>query len=258
MTNWFSVSKIDDRTYALSEWGHWEKVHSFLLIGEEHALLIDTGLGIDSIKAEVDKLTDLPIIVCTTHIHTDHIGGHTEFSTHYVHEAEVEWLEKGIPGRPLEAVKKDLIRDCTQPLPTIFSIEDFTLFTGKAARILKDLDYIDLGGRTIQVLHTPGHSPGHLCFWEQASGNLFTGDLLYIDTPIYAFYPSTNPSALMASLMRITQLENVRKIFGSHNTLGMSPMIFGEVEQAVSYLTKHNLAKFGTGIHRFSQISFQF
>ncbi|WP_416406629.1 hypothetical protein [Priestia megaterium] len=43
------MQTIDDKTYAISECGHWEKVHSFLLIGENKAVLIDTGLGIDSI-----------------------------------------------------------------------------------------------------------------------------------------------------------------------------------------------------------------
>ncbi|MBD8843596.1 MULTISPECIES: hypothetical protein [Priestia] len=47
--SWFTVQTIDDKTYAISECGHWEKVHSFLLIGENKAVLIDTGLGIDSI-----------------------------------------------------------------------------------------------------------------------------------------------------------------------------------------------------------------
>ncbi|MEH7518361.1 hypothetical protein [Priestia megaterium] len=48
--SWFTVQTIDDKTYAISECGHWEKVHSFLLIGENKVVLIDTGLGIDSIR----------------------------------------------------------------------------------------------------------------------------------------------------------------------------------------------------------------
>lgn len=47
---WFTVQKIDSMTFAISEYGHWEKVHSFLLIGAEEAVLIDTGLGIDNIN----------------------------------------------------------------------------------------------------------------------------------------------------------------------------------------------------------------
>lgn len=53
--SWFTVQLIDSKTYAISEYGHWEKVHSFLLIGEEKAVLIDTGLGIDNIKRITDQ-----------------------------------------------------------------------------------------------------------------------------------------------------------------------------------------------------------
>ncbi|PIB63728.1 MBL fold metallo-hydrolase, partial [Pseudomonas sp. 2822-17] len=60
---WFTVQKIYNDTYAISEYGHWEKVHSFLLIGNNKAVLIDTGLGIDNIKRITDKLTTLPIDV---------------------------------------------------------------------------------------------------------------------------------------------------------------------------------------------------
>ena len=76
---WFTVRKIDGKTYAISELGHWEKVHSFLLLGEDKAALIDTGLGIDNMKRITDQLTDLPIDVITTHVHSDHIGSHGKY-----------------------------------------------------------------------------------------------------------------------------------------------------------------------------------
>ncbi len=50
----------------------------------------------------------------------------------------------------------------------------------------------DIGGREIEVLHTPGHSPGHMCFWEKSREYLFTGDLVYKDI-LFAYYPSTDP-----------------------------------------------------------------
>ncbi|GAB3056697.1 hypothetical protein JCM19029_12160 [Salinicoccus sesuvii] len=68
---------------GISRYGHWEKVHSFLLVGKKKAVLIDTGLGIDNIKRITDQLTILPIDVITTHVHVDHIGNHKKF---YVHE----------------------------------------------------------------------------------------------------------------------------------------------------------------------------
>ena len=79
MSNWFSIEKIDKITYALSEYKHSEIPHSYLLIGNEKALLIDSGLGVSNIREEVEKLTDLEVIVLSTHIHWDHVGGHKLF-----------------------------------------------------------------------------------------------------------------------------------------------------------------------------------
>ena len=79
MKDWFTVEKIDEDTYAISEYQHWEETHCYLLCGTKRALLIDTGLGVANIKEVVDKLTMLPIFVVTTHVHWDHIGGHQYF-----------------------------------------------------------------------------------------------------------------------------------------------------------------------------------
>ncbi len=67
--SWFTVEEINEETFAISEYGHWEKVHSFLLIGTDKAVLIDTGLGIDNIERICNQLTSLPITVLTTHVH---------------------------------------------------------------------------------------------------------------------------------------------------------------------------------------------
>jgi glyoxylase-like metal-dependent hydrolase (beta-lactamase superfamily II) len=127
--DWFTVQQIDHSTYAISEYGHWEKVHSFLLIGEHNASLIDTGNGIDNIKRVVDQLTDLPIIVITTHVHWDHIGSHGQFDEIYVHEAEMNWLLEGMPGllchkseRTLAEILPNLRQRRLTPLP-LFLIE---------------------------------------------------------------------------------------------------------------------------------------
>ena len=74
MDNWFTTERIDADTFAISEYKHWEKPHSYLLIGSKQALLIDTGLGISNIKNVVSKLTSLPIFVVISHAHWDHIG----------------------------------------------------------------------------------------------------------------------------------------------------------------------------------------
>ncbi|MGD6880039.1 MBL fold metallo-hydrolase [Bacillus infantis] len=255
---WFTVQQIDDKTFAISEYGHWEKVHSFLLVGSEEAVLIDTGLGIDNIKRITDQLTTLPINVITTHVHTDHIGSHREFERIFVHEGDKDWLVNGIKGLSLERIRKDISRDITIPTPNTFNPDTYQPFQGEPTGMLSDGDVIELGDRRLFIYHTPGHSPGHITILDERYGYLFTGDLLYDETPIYAFYPSTSPVDLVNSLDRIAGISNVSMIFGSHNTLGLKPDILKEVKAAVEYLRGNNLDKFGTGIHKFNGFSVHF
>lgn len=254
---WFTVEEIDSTTFAISEYGHWEKVHSFLLIGKEKAALIDTGLGIDHIKRITDQLTDLPIVVITTHVHADHIGGHGLFDTILVHHAEEDWIVNGIKGLSIEQIRKDIGRDITVETPPEFNPDTYTPFTGKPTALLSDGDLIDLGDRLLSIFHTPGHSPGHICVLDNDREYLFTGDLLYTDTPVYAFYPTTDPVALLDSLERISYLQ-VQRVFGSHNTLGLDPSILFEVQDAVYELRRKDVVRHGTGIHTFKSISIQF
>ncbi|OMF78136.1 MBL fold metallo-hydrolase [Paenibacillus glucanolyticus] len=255
---WFTVSKLDDATFAISEYGHWEKVHSFLLIGDERAALIDTGLGIDNMKRMTDQLTDLPIMVLTTHVHADHIGSHGQYEDIYVHEAEEDWLVSGIKKLSVEQIRKDISRDITRPVPASFDPAAYTPYQGQPTGLLRDGDIIELGGRNLVIYHTPGHSPGHIALFDPSRGYLFTGDLLYDETPVYAFYPTTSPEDLVNSLERIADIDGVKRIYGAHNTIGLDPVLLDEVRAAVQALRKQDLVRFGTGIHRFDGFSVQF
>ncbi|MDB2782072.1 hypothetical protein C4024_18630 [Clostridioides difficile] len=199
MDNWFTIDRVDDNTYIISEYRHWEETHCYLLNGSERSLLIDTGLGISNIYDEVIKFTNKPITAVATHIHWDHIGGHQYFPDFYAHAGELDWLNGKFP-LSMETIRKMVIDRCD--LPNNFNVYDYELFQGMPTKIVADHDVIDIGGRQIEVLHTPGHSPGHLCFWEKDKGYLFTGDLIYKDI-LFAYYPSTDPEAYLASLKKI-------------------------------------------------------
>ncbi|MCM3782285.1 MBL fold metallo-hydrolase [Neobacillus mesonae] len=256
--DWFTVQEIDSNTYAISEYGHWEKVHSFLLLGNKSAVLIDTGLGIDNIKRMTDQLTTLPIEVITTHVHTDHIGSHGQFERIFVHKGDEDWLINGIKGLTIEQIRRDISRDITIPTPETFNPDTYLPFQGEPSALLNDGDLFDLGNRRLTIYHTPGHSPGHISVFDETNGYLFTGDLLYDETPVYAFYPSTNPVDLVNSLERIAGIPHVKMVFGSHNTLGLHPAILEEVKNAVTYMRDNNLIKFGAGLIKFDGFSVQF
>lgn len=247
MENWFTIEKIDCDTFTISEYKHWEETHCYLLIGEKFAILIDTGLGVADIKKVVEQITTLPILVITTHIHWDHIGGHKYFADFAVHEHEVEWISKKFPI-PLQVVKRNLtLESCEFPIG--FNIDDYNVFQGIPTLIMKDGDIIDLGNRELKVIHTPGHSPGHCCFYEEEKGYLYSGDLIYKGC-LDAFYPTTNPVEFMKSMNKIRSF-NVRKILPAHHQLNICVDLIGDIADAFNGLYRQNKLSHGNGIFDF-------
>ncbi|PNR93574.1 MBL fold metallo-hydrolase [Petrotoga sp. 9PWA.NaAc.5.4] len=242
MNDWFTTDRIDADTYIISEYRHWEETHCYFLNGSEHSLLIDTGLGICNIYDKVRKLTDKPVTAVATHIHWDHIGGHKYFPDFYVHEDELNWLNGEFP-LTMEQIKDMVIDRCN--LPEGYDVNKYEFFQGTPTRALKDGDEINIGGRCIQVLHTPGHSPGHMCFWEEDHGYLFTGDLVYKDT-LFAYYPSTDPEAYLVSLEKISALP-VKCVFPAHHSLDIQPDILIRMRDAFRQLQTNGQLHHGSG-----------
>lgn len=208
--NWFTIDSIGEDTFMISEYRHWEETHAYLLNGSERSLLIDTGLGIENIYEEVS------------------------------------WLSGGFP-LPVEQVRKSVAERCD--LPEGFSADAYEIFQGRPARVLKDDEIIDIGGRSVNVLHTPGHSPGHMCFFEKERGWLFAGDLVYKGT-LFAYYPSTDPQAYRTSLERVSALP-VTRVFPGHHDPDLRPEFLEEVKNA--FLTLHAEGKLhhGGGMHQY-------
>lgn len=242
MGDWFTINAIDGNTFIISEYRHWEETHCYLLNGTERSLLIDTGLGICNICEEVDRLTDKPVTAVATHIHWDHIGGHKYFPDFYAHGEELGWLSGEFP-LSAETVRGMVVDRCD--LPEGYDVSGYTMFQGVPTRVLKDHDVIDIGGREIEVLHTPGHSPGHMCFWEKDRGYLFTGDLVYKDT-LFAYYPSTDPAAYLASLEKISELPAAR-VFPAHHSLDIQPEIVIRMRDAFRELKSKGALHHGSG-----------
>ena len=156
MKPWFTIEQLDEDSYIISEYRHWEETHCYLLNGTRRSLLIDTGLGIGNIQGEIRNLTDKPVTAVATHVHWDHIGGHWYFPRFYAHQAELPWLTGQFP-QPLEAVRQFVTHRCD--LPEGYDVSAYRLFQGTPEKVLAGGEILDLGGRRVAVLHTPGHSP---------------------------------------------------------------------------------------------------
>lgn len=247
MNNWFTVERIDMDTYVISEYKHWEETHCYLMCGAQRAVLIDTGLGIGEIKEVVDNLTELPVTVITTHVHWDHIGGHKYFSRFEVHEAEKDWLAVQFPI-PLQVVKHNLTaKPCD--FPPEFDLTDYQIFQGEPTAVFADGTSFDLGGRHLMVIHTPGHSPGHCCFYEPERRYLYSGDLIYLGC-LDAFYPTTDPVQFYQSVKRVAAL-SVEKILPAHHQLAVPTDIVSKVSKAFGEIEKNGQLTQGAGLFDF-------
>lgn len=174
---------------------------------------------------------DKPITAVATHIHWDRIGGHQYFQDFYAHAEELDWLRGGFP-QPLETIKTYVTDRCD--LPEEFDINAYRFFQGTPTKVLHDGETINISGRCIEVLHTPGHSPGHMCFWEQERGYLFTGDLVYKDT-LFAYDPSADPEAYLHSLKIVAALP-VKRVFPAHHSLDVHSKILIRMRDALRQL----------------------
>ena len=247
MENWFTVERIDKDTFVISEYKHWEETHSYLLLGEQRAVLIDTGLGIADIQRVVERITCLPILVMTTHVHWDHIGGHKYFGDIAVHESEYSWLAEKFPI-PLQTVRKNLmLKPCD--FPEDFCIDNYHVFQGTPTQVIRDGEIIDLGNRKLTVVHTPGHSPGHCCFYEEERGYLYSGDLIYKGC-LDAFYPTTDPILFRESVEKIKNL-NIGKVLPAHHQLNISTDFIEDIAKAFQELKQKNMLKQGNGLFDF-------
>lgn len=251
MNDWFTVEEIDNKTYAISEYKHWEEPHCYLLIGKDKSLLIDSGLGVGNVFNVVNGLTDLPIEVVTTHVHWDHIGGHKYFKNIAVYEAEKEWLNNSFP-LPHNVVIESLLKEPCE-FPENFSIDGYKVYQGTPSRILYNNDIIDLGNRYVQVIHTPGHSPGHICLYEKERKHLYSGDLIYEGT-LDAFYPSTNPYEFKMSIKRVQKLET-KQILPGHHNLNIKANLTDEIDRGFTEIYNTGKLIHGNGVFEFDNFS---
>lgn len=221
MSDWFEVKELATSVWAIREPHHVEAVVSYLVVGRDRAVLIDTGMGIDNMKAAVEGLTQLPVLVVNTHSHYDHIGDNYRFEQIAIHREEAKYIEKGIGPQDLaELVGPDTFINSP---PEGFNAQIYQIHPSQPTKILKDGENISLGNRTLEIIHTPGHSPGSICLWDRENGMLFSGDTVY-DGGLYIQLPDSNFCAYQESMDRLVRIApSLRVIFPSHGKIPLEP-----------------------------------
>jgi len=213
---WFEVYQITPRIIALYEPGQFEEVISFLILGDERALLFDSGLGIGDIAAEVSGLTKLDVILLNSHSHYDHVGGNYQFDTIWNVDNEfTRTRARGLDHDTLaEAVSEGWI---WKPLPEGFVRESYRSRPWSADRYVEDGTQIDLGGVSLEVIATPGHAPDCISLLDRHSRMLFTGDTFYL-AALYTHIEGSSLSDYIETSERLAQLAgDVDTLVTSHN-----------------------------------------
>lgn len=136
--------QIDEHTWVGS--GHMMSSESLYLVeGNSKAVLIDAGTRIAGLDKIVASITRKPVMLVATHAHPDHTGS-------AINDFPELYINPGDAKASFLASYKGVIKD------------------------LKDGETIDLGGRKLEVVFTPAHTPGSTTFIDKAAGYGFSGD----------------------------------------------------------------------------------
>ena len=230
--DWFEVYRVAPRVYAIYEPFQFQEVISYLILGEEGALLFDAGMGIGGIRAVVDELTALPVTVLNSHTHMDHVGGNAEFER--VLAMDTEFTRTRARGRTNAEVRGEVAASALcRALPAGITEDNYHTPAFEISAFIDDGHRIELGGRTLEVIAVPGHTPDAIALLDREARFLWTGDSFY-EGPIWLFAPETDLEAYRTSVARLAELApDLTTLFTAHNTPVAQPSRLLELHDAV-------------------------
>jgi glyoxylase-like metal-dependent hydrolase (beta-lactamase superfamily II) len=230
--DWFDVYKLTEGTYAIYEPNQFEEAISFLVLGRDRGIIIDTGTGIGNIRDVVEELTDLPVDVVLTHEHYDHVAAAYRWDEIVMYD-NPEALEVLARGRDNASLQKYVQGDFLwKPLPAGFDPDSWTVPSMTPTRLVTEGDRIELGGRTLEVIYTPGHSPGSMCLLDVQNRILFTGDHFF-PGPLYAHAPDVDfPVYIESNKKLVDRIDEFDKLCSGHNDPWVDSEVLVRVSQA--------------------------
>lgn len=208
------VIQMSENTWRMEEDG----VRFFLLAGTERALLLDSGMQTRNAKEIAEGLTALPVELLNTHADPDHIAGNGEFASFYLHPAEASNYY-----------------NTQKRTGTFVPVEDGQV--------------IDLGGRRLEVILIPGHTPGSIALLDIEARTLYSGDTVQ-DGTVFLFGVQREPHAYLHSLQKLER-ESGRfdTIYPSHGTIPVSPALIGQLCEAARSLLAGELTATDAEFH---------
>jgi glyoxylase-like metal-dependent hydrolase (beta-lactamase superfamily II) len=236
---WFEVYKVAPGVFAIYEPHQAEEVISYLIVGTKQALLFDTGMGIANIHKVVVQLTNRPIVVLNSHTHNDHVGGNSLFT--FIYGMDTDFTRQNAKGSRDDAQEELAPGMTCGNLPKGFDPKTYATKPWHVSLFVKNGFKINLGGRTLEIISTPGHTPDAICLIDRANGLLFTGDTYY-PGPIWLFRPETNLDAYVASVKWLADLApQVKVVLGAHNVPVADPSVLPRLVTAIESVRAGNV-----------------
>ena len=220
-------------------------------------ILFDTGMGISNIQAVVAGLPKLPVTVVNSHTHNDHVGDNWRFND--VYGMDTDFTRANARGSKEDAQAELAPDEICGALPAGFDAKAYATKAFHISHWLHDGDRIDLGGRTLKVIGTPGHTPDEIALLEEKNGLLFTGDTFYLG-PIYLYRPETDMDAYVVSVQKLAAIApHLQLLLPAHNTPVADPGYLPKVVTAIQEVRRGEVkpvAKDGKHEYVFEGFSF--
>ena len=219
---WFQVYEVAPQIFAIYEPWQWQEVISYLIIGKSTAVLFDTGNGMGDIKAVTDQLTDKPIAVVNSHAHIDHVGGNYQFDK--IVSVATDFTIDRAKGRGNAFVREEASAAALcKSLPKGVTEDNHHIKPFEIHDVVKSGHKIDIGGRVLELISVPGHTPDSIVMIDRASGYMWTGDTYYYG-PIWLYAPETDLEAYQETINFLAGFApNLKTLFPAHNVPKADP-----------------------------------
>ncbi len=235
--DYYTIEYIDENTIAITEPRYWQRNINYLLIGEEKAILLDSGPGERDITEVVRSLTDLPVISMATHLHYDHVGNINKFDEVYFAKNQIDGQEK-ISDNEIKLNEKYYMG----------KYEKHDCFNIKYDKLLELDSIINIGNREFQVLDGNGHAPNSIVLYEKSKKRLYVGDYITPGMLVYknSIIPLSSYDDMKKSINNIvSKVEEGTLTYYTHTIKkAVATMPYEDLVDINNYFKKHNATKF--------------
>lgn len=200
------IIPIDAQTWRIED----GMVRCYLLAGTDSALLIDTGMTLQNAREIAEGLTDKPVKLLNTHGDPDHIAGNAAFPSFYMHPDEAD---------------------------------NYHAFGGGGEIVpVREGDTLDLGGRPLEIIELPGHTPGSIAVLDRSRRALISGDPIQTGR-IFMFGPGRDLRQYLNSLRKLQRRTgDFDAIWPAHGTFPVEPAQIAKLALGAERMLAHQVA----------------